>query len=744
VPITSDLSQFVAVGAKLKVDYVDNALAEGKGEYFKDCPAPSVALLAYSVDHPRPEVPELPFKAESLLKEKRLHVLRITKFDAPGDSGVEGGVAEIVDPARAAERLARAGHLKDKLNMEAKAGSLVRFHRSNLFHLGSHLAKADLRYFFSTHALEMNLVLAVVEEESVESDVKQKVSLGWKLSCGAGEDVNLKPVFGMDSLMYPSVVWNVRVSAKSFFNREGFDCDFYEDILNGDSTTAAEWFGAAENVVNADSGYMRARVEALAAPPPIHKQDAVVVVMGAFALLEGGENAGQRVYVSRASLTVCGVKAEKANLQHFLRRNDLVYVKVKAADEKRKSQGCNFEAEEVFLGWPHQPDQKLSALNASQRKRLLLFLESRKQTAKEFEELISSAGPATPFVPLRSEMYSGEVVELIRDNKNKLGAVSGKVKLTTGPMTGQSVTFQRKNAWLFGHHLGQCDLTYVFRADQARVNVEVATVQFGKAKGKDEGEKKSKSFAAMLWVGAVRPNGKKPATVGPPMAKYLRDRGLTAAKFLNAAKGEGELAAVGEANSASRMLPLKADPFAKEKAEKVEEKAKDEKDNKAAANNAPVFRHGEVAAKLCDMALSVSGPNDPRIKAMIRSDSVAQMAFHMQKALEMAVEHYKSARQAPWAQGGGQNGSSGPLDIWSMPQATFAQQRQMLGVGMPEQQAFQPRAAAVPFGDGGGHPQPRAWRPMSGQVRPASWKGGAQKRQGGQHGGGPKKVKKMA
>ena len=52
----------------------------------------------------------------------------------------------------------------------------------------------------------------------------------------------------------------------------------------------------------------------------------------------------------------------------------------------------------------------------------------------------------------------------------------------------------------------------------------------------------------------------------------------------------------------------------------------------------PVFRHGSEAARICDEALSVNGPTDPRIAKIVQSDQNAQMAYHIHKALGFALE----------------------------------------------------------------------------------------------------------
>ena len=57
----------------------------------------------------------------------------------------------------------------------------------------------------------------------------------------------------------------------------------------------------------------------------------------------------------------------------------------------------------------------------------------------------------------------------------------------------------------------------------------------------------------------------------------------------------------------------------------------------------PVFRHGSEAARICDEALSVSGPTDPRIAKIVQSDQNAQMAYHIHKALGFALEVEKGS-----------------------------------------------------------------------------------------------------
>ena len=51
-----------------------------------------------------------------------------------------------------------------------------------------------------------------------------------------------------------------------------------------------------------------------------------------------------------------------------------------------------------------------------------------------------------------------------------------------------------------------------------------------------------------------------------------------------------------------------------------------------------MFRHGSEAARICDEALSVSGPTDSRIAKIIQTDQNAQMAYHIHKALGFALE----------------------------------------------------------------------------------------------------------
>ena len=61
----------------------------------------------------------------------------------------------------------------------------------------------------------------------------------------------------------------------------------------------------------------------------------------------------------------------------------------------------------------------------------------------------------------------------------------------------------------------------------------------------------------------------------------------------------------------------------------------------------PVFRHGSEAARICDEALSVNGPTDPRIAKIVQSDQNAQMAYHIHKALGFALEVRHTTVRAP-------------------------------------------------------------------------------------------------
>jgi len=212
------------------------------------------------------------------------------------------------------------------------------------------------------------------------------------------------------------------------------------------------------------------------------------------------------------------------------------------------------------------------------------------------------------------------------------------------------------------------------------------------------------------------------------------------------------------------MISLKTNPFAAAEplatAGAAAAASKEVTPNKAAEATAaaaakaaaPVFRHGDAAAKLCDMALTVTGPSDPRLLSMIRSDDDAQLAFHMQKALEMAIDNYKRSRQAPWAVS-----NNTPINVWSSPQAPLVEQRPMVSPAQPFR--------SVPFGDGGRWDnnggggggggaggggnwndrgqQQRSWRPASGRVTSGgNWKGG-NKRIRGSEGNIPRKMKRM-
>ncbi len=117
--VTLDLAQFLTPGTKVKVDCVKNEFCDAEGNkrvYFEDAqPEHLVALLVYMGEE-RPQVPKVIFEQaaaaigsekkevleETLAVDKKYYMARVIEFDPPGETGVEGGVAEIVAPTEQA------------------------------------------------------------------------------------------------------------------------------------------------------------------------------------------------------------------------------------------------------------------------------------------------------------------------------------------------------------------------------------------------------------------------------------------------------------------------------------------------------------------------------------------------------------------------------------------------------------------------------------------------------------------
>ena len=219
----------------MTVDYSPNEQAEGA--VFEDCPTSCVALLLYT--GPRPEVSLLrhqPFPLAEDEKNKYL-VAKIVKFDPPGPTGVESGIAEILRPTDLNTLAFTKNSFKRYVDVESQL-KFVRFHRAKIFHLGALQAQADLQYFFSSCAFGMNIFYCYASpmedggggETFKGCEITHSVCLGWKGSVsflhttGQG-GLTLTPNTREDTLLYPRVF---SFQSTKFLGREGLDIKTYE------------------------------------------------------------------------------------------------------------------------------------------------------------------------------------------------------------------------------------------------------------------------------------------------------------------------------------------------------------------------------------------------------------------------------------------------------------------------------------------------------------------------------------
>jgi hypothetical protein len=253
--VTLDLGRVLALGMKVPdaaphlpqvtVDYSPNEQAEGP--VFEDCPAPCLALLLYI--GPRPCVSELRHQPFPLAEDEnnKYLVAKIVKFDSPGPTGVESGIAEILRPTEMNTLAFTKNSFKRYVDVESQL-KFVRFHREKMFHLGALQAKADLQYFFSSCAFGMNIfycyataiernTASVLAVQHRGAEITHEVSLGWKGSVsflhttGQG-GLTLTPNTREDTLLYPRVF---SFQSTKFLGREGLDIKTYEvELLHGD------------------------------------------------------------------------------------------------------------------------------------------------------------------------------------------------------------------------------------------------------------------------------------------------------------------------------------------------------------------------------------------------------------------------------------------------------------------------------------------------------------------------------
>ncbi len=792
VPLSpmGDLIDSLPVGTKVTVDCIDNTIDDKEGgQYFEDCQTSLVALLIYTGE--RPDVPEIIFEEAKNTTEKFV-CIRITEFDEPGETGVEGGTAEVVLPGEYNHLVKK--WLKTRLDTtDVESIKKVYFHRSRLFHLGMHLGKVDLRYLFSSNSPTLGTLFCRVKPAKLEggkAGVTHEVTVGWKAShlatyLSMSSTFIFRPLPRESTLLFPSLQW---VGQKRMINlkalaKENWDLRSYLDVVGGKAPT----FDKLGEEKGKD--FVFARVIDLMHIGNFKKMSTATninpVISCGLILVETGKHAGLKAFFNRNDLSVFGFKLNKANLVGLLEENEPVWVRVELSDKKEHK--YQIKVVEMYIGWPHQPDQTVESMLAADRHRFLLYLENKGLTIQKFLECLRKPNVDQVYIPFRKEEMKGTVVQLDRDANSKFGATGGFIKVDKGPQQGQLVFFLRHSVWMMSHNMSKGDLTHVFIEGQ-KVSFEAFPFP------KDKLNKTTQCLAAgldgdctmkasIVWTTGYRPDGSKSVHRNPTLDSWLAKRGL---KFEEVDKlAEGKMAAV-PADLATRrksnMLKGAQDKSsfeAEKKAAAALERSRAEKQEKpavAAAETAkgkgPVSRHGHDAERLCDLALSVTGPSDLRLNTMIKNDSQAQMAFHMQKALEMAVNAYRKSRHEPWAQ---REKGFGSYDHG--PPAMRQQQQQAWSPGIqqpqPQQMMMMMNQQAMAMGGGGDLTSPwggvgssgggasvtplRSWRPASGSTAEpfrsvgggggAGWIGQGKKRPfngaspGG--GGGPKNKRKF-
>ena len=744
-----DLIDSLPVGTRVTVDYVDNAIGDKESaQYFEDCPAKLVALLAYTGE--RPEVPEIIFEEAKNTTEK-FFCVRIVEFDRPGETGVEGGTAEVVLPADYNHLV--KGWLKTRLDTtDVESIKKVYFHRSKLFHLGMHLGKADLRYLFSANSPTLGTLFCRVKAAKLEDKpgVTHEVTVGWKAShlathLSMSSTFIFRPVSRENTLLFPTLQW---VGQKRMMNlkalaKENWDLRSYLDVVDGQAPIfdklgekKGEDFVFARIVDLLHMGnFKKANVAASTSTNP--------VISCGLILVETGKHAGLKAFFNRNDISVFGFKLDKANLVGLLEENEPVWVRVEPSDKKEHQ--YKIKVVQMYIGWPHCPDQTVESMPATDRHKFLLYLENKGLTVQRFLDCLRKPNLDQVYIPFRKEELKGTVIQLERDSNFKFGATGGFIKVDKGPLQGQLVFFVRRSVWVMGYNMSKGDLTHLFIEGQ-KVNFEAFPFSKDKlnrttqalAVGLD-GECTMK--ASIVWTSKFRPDGSKSVHRNAALDSWLAKRGLKFEEVAKLVEGKMDPVAADLATRRkSNMLKGAQDKRsfdAEKKAAAALERARAEKSAQSAAveaarTKAPVFRHGHDAERICDLALSITGPSDPRLATMIKNDSQAQMAFHMQKALEMAVDAYKKSRHEPWAQKDGGFGSYNhgvptmcqQQQAWS-PSAQQQQQQQQQMMRMQQQAMMMGGGVGPmsPWGDVGGGGtsviQLRSWRPASGRSAAA-------------------------
>lgn len=190
---------------------------------------------------------------------------------------------------------------------------------------------------------------------------------------------------------------------------------------------------------------------------------------------------------------------------------------------------------------------------------------------------------------------------------------------------------------MLGYNLSKSDLTHIFIEGQ-KVSLEGVELQ----NPKTHNEEKVNYWSARVWTSKFIPrNVNKTVPESSHVNNWLKKRNLSFEKFKLLVDGKlppvpEEIATINKSN----MLKGGTDTL---QVMEAHTGVGTEMDGLAMMSDGtyPVFKHGPEASRICDLALSVTGPKDPNIAKIILNDDNAQMAFHLCKTLETALERYK-------------------------------------------------------------------------------------------------------
>jgi len=658
--VTVNLSQALSLGKKVTVDYGLNDQPDGP--VFEDCPCTYVALLVYIGT--RPTISQLRHQPFPLAEDEnnKYLVAKIVKFDPPGPSGVESGIAEILRPTEMNTLAFTKNSFKRYVDVESSL-KFVQFHRERMFHLGALQAKADLQYFFSSCAFGMNIFYCYASpipgggggQQFKGCDLTHEVSLGWKGSVsflhttGQG-GLTLTPNTKEDTLLYPRVF---SFQSTKFLGREGLDIKTYEDIVEGVTPPRCEYMNGFSTCPEVKDTFC-ARVHDIFPPQGNSGVSSGVVY------IESGQKIDQKAVFDRKDCTIFGWSLEKTDLQYVLELNEPCFVKLEPLPECELDCEVQTRVVSLWIGWPKEyaSYNHPSEVPPVDRHKLLLYLEAHNLSIRDFLSVIKGEKLPRIFIPFRKDEMKGTVVQLDRGSKSRgiglkeqrqgrdAGAVSGVIKVDKGPLIGALVTFHRRNTWVLGYNMGKADLTNLFIEGQ-KVSLEAVNITVDDRKKYPGLPYQYKHRATLVWTSKFRPRNDIDKTVPESVHvnNWLKKRGLSWEKFQQLARGKlpivpQEIACRHRTNMLrggeleSLISPLEH--------QTMQGAGAGPSMGHPRIEALPVFRHGSEAARICDEALSVMGPTDSRISRIIQSDQNAQMAFHIHKALGYALDEYKN------------------------------------------------------------------------------------------------------